>query len=161
MLEAVKEGESRTIPIQVTSAEYPLTISWDLKSQPITATLMIGNREVAMNGTGSVTVTDPKATIALKLGGQQLLPKEFELLQNYPNPFNPSTVIRYELPHGSKVALTVYNTQGRRVAILAQGYQEGGYHEVRFDGGNLAGGVYFYRLKAGDFEEMKKLVFLH
>jgi endoglucanase len=88
-------------------------------------------------------------------------PWEYQLQQNYPNPFNPSTVIRYGLPHGTKVELTVYNTQGRQVVILEQGYREEGSHTVRFDASHLAGGVYFYRLKTGDFEEMKKLVLLH
>jgi hypothetical protein len=87
-------------------------------------------------------------------------PREYQLQQNYPNPFNPLTVIRYRLPHGADVSLTVYNTHGQQVAVLVQGYQEGGYHEVCFDGSNLAGGVYFYRLKAGNFEEMKKLVLI-
>jgi hypothetical protein len=87
-------------------------------------------------------------------------PRGFELQQNYPNPFNPSTTIRYGLPRGSKVALIVFNTGGQQVAVLEQGYREGGYHEVRFDAGRFADGVYFYRLKAGDFEEVKKLVLL-
>jgi hypothetical protein len=91
---------------------------------------------------------------------REFFPVEYQLQQNYPNPFNPSTTIHYALPHGTNVALTVYNIDGQQVAILAQRDQEAGYHTISFDAGNLAGGVYFYRLKAGNFEKMKKFVLL-
>jgi len=87
-------------------------------------------------------------------------PKEFALRQNYPNPFNPATTIRYDLPHRSPVLLAVYNTLGQQVAILVQGEQETGYHSVRFDGSNLASGVYFYRLQAGTYMETRKFLLL-
>jgi hypothetical protein len=81
-------------------------------------------------------------------------------LQNYPNPFNPSTTIRYALPHKSAVQLTVFNTLGQQVAVLQNGEQEAGYHDVRFDGTNLSSGVYFYRIQSGDFVETRKLILL-
>jgi hypothetical protein len=86
------------------------------------------------------------------------LPERYVLEQNYPNPFNPSTTIRYGLSQRTVVTLIVYNTLGQQVAVLQNGEQEAGSHEVRFDAGKLASGVYFYRLHAGAFVEAMKLV---
>ncbi len=88
------------------------------------------------------------------------LPREFVLDQNYPNPFNPFTTIRYDLPHNSFVTLTVYNTLGQQVAQLVKEQQQAGYHDVVFRGDGLASGVYFYRLQAGSFVDVKKLLLL-
>lgn len=91
-------------------------------------------------------------------GGGDATPVEFHLYQNSPNPFNPSTTIRYGLPSRSHVTLTVFNGLGQQVATLVQEEQEARYHEVKFDARNLASGVYFYRLQAGDVVQTKKLV---
>ena len=88
------------------------------------------------------------------------LPLSFGLEQNYPNPFNPSTTIRYALPAKSYVTLFVFNTLGQQVATLVDDTQEAGYHEVRFDGVNLASGVYFYRLQTGGFVQTRKMLLL-
>ncbi len=87
-------------------------------------------------------------------------PSDFALEQNYPNPFNPITTIGYALPHWLNVNLAVYNTLGQQVAALVNGDQEAGYHEVKFDARDLSSGVYFYRLKAGDFVATKKLLYI-
>jgi hypothetical protein len=88
-------------------------------------------------------------------------PGQYELSQNYPNPFNPSTTIRYCLPGRSDVSLSLYNTLGQLVATLVRGEQAAGYHEARFDASGLSSGVYFYRLRAGEFIGTRKLVVLH
>ncbi|MDI6803916.1 MAG: T9SS type A sorting domain-containing protein [Bacteroidota bacterium] len=88
------------------------------------------------------------------------LPMNYYLAQNYPNPFNPSTTIKYALPQASHVSLSVFNTIGQRVALLVDGKQEAGYHEVNFSAASLPSGVYFYRLQAGGYVETKKLILL-
>jgi hypothetical protein len=87
-------------------------------------------------------------------------PEEFSLHQNYPNPFNPSTTIRYGLPRASQVTLTVYNALGQQVARLVNEQQPAGYHDAVFNANELASGVYFYKLQAGDFVQTKKLLLL-
>jgi photosystem II stability/assembly factor-like uncharacterized protein len=88
-------------------------------------------------------------------------PEIFALKQNYPNPFNPTTTIRYELAGDCPVALTVFNVLGQRVAQLVQEQQQRGYYQVRFDGNALSSGLYVYRLQAGKYVEMRKMLLLH
>jgi hypothetical protein len=109
---------------------------------------------------GAVHYSDP-AKVDVQPGGTgQDVPAVFSLAQNFPNPFNPETTIRYSLPSRSHVVLAVYNALGERVAVLAEGEQESGSHEVRFNGSALASGVYFYRLQSTGFMQTKKLSLL-
>ena len=87
-------------------------------------------------------------------------PQQFSLGQNYPNPFNPSTTIKYELPKATRVNLSVFDILGREVSVLVNERMDAGVYEVKFDGSNLASGVYFYRLQAGDFVQSKRLLIL-
>ena len=91
---------------------------------------------------------------------EEEIPTEFSLSQNYPNPFNPSTTIRYGLPEKAHVRLEMFNVLGQWVASLVDEVQEAGYHFVRFDGTGLASGLFFYRLRAGDFVETKRFLLL-
>ncbi len=87
-------------------------------------------------------------------------PAEFAVTQNYPNPFNPVTRIEYALPENCRVRLSVYNARGQRVAILVNGEQTAGHKTVTWDASGLASGIYFYRLRAGDFTAGGKMVLL-
>jgi glucuronoarabinoxylan endo-1,4-beta-xylanase len=82
------------------------------------------------------------------------------LYQNYPNPFNPSTTIKYELPRTSQVNLSVFDILGREVSLLVNDKRDAGVYEVKFDGSNLASGVYVYRLMAGGVVQSRKLMIL-
>ncbi len=87
-------------------------------------------------------------------------PERFSLQQNYPNPFNPITHIRVDIAQPQKVQLTVYDLRGRKVAELLNGYHQTGRYVVTFDGSGLPSGVYFYRLTAGDFSDVKRMLLL-
>ena len=86
------------------------------------------------------------------------VPVEYNLSEAYPNPFNPAAHIGYSLPERAQVELIVYDVSGREVAVLVKGLIDAGNHQAVFDGAGLATGVYFYRLTAGDFSEVKKMV---
>jgi endonuclease/exonuclease/phosphatase family metal-dependent hydrolase len=88
-------------------------------------------------------------------------PLSYALYQNYPNPFNPGTVIRYQLPADGHVVVRVFDLLGREVAVLVDGKQKGGAHELRFLGAGLSSGVYLCRMQAGDFVQTRKLILLH
>lgn len=81
----------------------------------------------------------------------------YALGQNYPNPFNPTTQITYQLPEESSVRLEVFDMLGRRVQTLVDDHRQSGRYTVTFDASNLASGVYFYRLHAGEFTQSKKM----
>lgn len=107
-------------------------------------------------------IVNPAAEfMPVEIRGQ--LPESFRLAQNYPNPFNASTNIRFELPSAGHAELSVYDLLGRRVAVLLDDFISAGDHVVTWDGragdGNtMATGVYFYRLRAADFDETKKML---
>ena len=87
-------------------------------------------------------------------------PSSFTLEQNYPNPFNPSTTIRFSIPVETDVRLNVYNTLGQEVAELVNSRLKEGYHQVDFDASTLTSGIYFYRLEADKFVDVKKMIII-
>lgn len=91
---------------------------------------------------------------------EHIIPSEFNLYQNYPNPFNPTTTINYSLPKAENVKLTVYNTIGSKVATIINEYKQPGNYSVNFNASNLASGIYFYKLEAGQFTQIKKMILL-
>jgi hypothetical protein len=88
------------------------------------------------------------------------LPETFSLAQNYPNPFNPVTIIEFNLPHSGYTSLKIFNLLGQEVAELVSDNLSSGTHTYQFDAGNLASGVYIYRLETEGFAEMKKMILM-
>ena len=118
-----------------------------------------GNNESLDSDQRVVTITgidDPKVEIV----------GEYKLHQNYPNPFNASTIIGYTLKETGYIKLTVYDIKGERITVLENGIKETGYHQVVFDAGKLASGIYIYRMEVTGndhipkYSDMKKTVLL-
>jgi len=102
-----------------------------------------------------ITVTPP---VSVDERDSREIPKAFALYPNYPNPFNPSTIIAYDLPKSAYVELKVYDMLGNEVQTLVRGERAPGKYRVQFDSKGLPGGMYFYRLRAGERVEVKKMV---
>ncbi len=85
-------------------------------------------------------------------------PTEFSLSQNYPNPFNPSTTIKFNIAKSSNVKLEVFNSLGEKVSTLLNGQKAAGEHSVRFNGSNLASGLYIYKITSANFSDSRKMI---
>jgi len=88
------------------------------------------------------------------------IPENHSLAQNYPNPFNAQTEISFEVPRACKVSLEVYNLSGQRIETLIDAEMQAGHHVVSWEASDCSSGIYFYKLSAGDFSEIKRMTFL-
>ena len=115
--------------------------------------------EAADNIFFDISNTDFSITTVSGIGNQSSEPISFQLKQNYPNPFNPSTMINFSIPKKSRVSLNVYDITGKLVASLINNEMktEGSYN-YEFDGAMLASGMYFYKLEAGDYKDVKRMI---
>jgi M6 family metalloprotease-like protein len=107
------------------------------------------------------------AIVSTSVAAPGNLPDHFFLAQNYPNPFNPSTSIRFGLQHAARVVIEIYNIRGQRMDVMVNKQMEAGVHEVRWNAGQLASGIYVYRISASrtgsageSFVRMKKMILL-
>jgi photosystem II stability/assembly factor-like uncharacterized protein len=113
---------------------------------------------------GSVHYTGSVMVSVLTGVSENAAPTAFSLLQNYPNPFNPSTTIRYDVPSESQVHITLFNSLGQEVGTLVNGIQQPGRFSIEVSsktlGKELASGIYYYRMTAGDFVQSRRALLL-
>jgi hypothetical protein len=116
---------------------------------------MVSNTYPFGNGAFIVRMDDP-----VSVETEFVSPQGYALNQNYPNPFNPTTTITFVVPGKEVVHLTVYNSLGQEVAVLADGEFAAGQHQVQFDASGLASGVYLVEMKAGSYTGARKLTLM-
>ncbi len=107
-----------------------------------------------------VKLTNYCAGIPVGIGQNNGIPLQYGLDQNYPNPFNPSTYIKFQLPEGGNVKITVFDILGKEVASLINEKMEAGYHNVEFNASDLASGLYIYKMESGNFTDVKKMMLI-
>ena len=88
------------------------------------------------------------------------IPNEFSLKQNYPNPFNPSTNIQYDLPNDNFISIKIFDITGREIKSLVNEFKSAGRYILSFDASNLSSGIYYYKIEAGEFTQVKKMMFI-
>jgi hypothetical protein len=119
---------------------------------------------VNVNGAGPNGTPVHRRTITLNINPVGLIqtnneiPNEFALMQNYPNPFNPSTNIRFDLVNSGLVKLVIYDITGKVVTELINGVYNAGKHSIKFNAEKFSSGIYFYRIEAGEYNEVKKML---
>jgi hypothetical protein len=130
-----------------------------------------GNRMWVVKDSGGIAMSEGLIGIS-PIASE--LPVSYSLSQNYPNPFNPSTKIKFAIPTplnppfakggmakpGGFVRLTIYDALGKEIGSLVNEELKPGSYEVEFDGSNYPSGVYFYRLRAGDYTQTKKMILI-
>ncbi|MCF7806020.1 MAG: T9SS type A sorting domain-containing protein [Candidatus Marinimicrobia bacterium] len=141
--------------------------------------------DFTITGSGEVTTNSPKVSILPQFyiaeGGRMhivtageevgmqaersFIPDEFALSQNYPNPFNPKTTIEYSVPKSGRIVVAIYDVTGQHIRDLVHTVQQPGHYTIEWDGTNTDGesvssGTYLYRITAGKFQSVKKMVLL-
>ncbi len=152
------------LEIDVQSESFPLTLSWKLADKDTRFWLVAGDqsRQPLTGAGGTAVIQRPVKELAIEIqsGPELQPPKEFALGQNYPNPFNPTTTVSFAISHLSFVTLSVYDVLGRQVATLVNGMQEPGYKTITWDASSMPSGLYFYKLTAGTYTSVRKMVLI-
>ena len=158
------DGQLLTYSLLSGAANMSITVdgafSWaptvDQAGKSYVVTIQVSDGALTASTTSIITAS-AFVTGVEDFGG---IPTEFSLMQNYPNPFNPVTSIRFALPIESSVRLTVFNMLGQEVASLVKGTMAAGNHKVEFDASKLNSGMYIYRIEAGNFVSVKKMLLM-
>jgi len=121
--------------------------------------MYINGMQMWIMGEGS-SILKSTIVITSERGIVTEIPDKFLLLQNYPNPFNPETNIKFNLPENSYVSLRVYDILGKEVSTVVSGNLNSGSYSYVFNAGSLPSGIYFYKIAAGKYSDVKKMVLL-
>ncbi len=124
-------------------------------------TLALDSKGFMFAGTRGNGVFRSSASTAVAERSDKNIPATFDLKQNYPNPFNPATMIEFSIPVQSRVTIKIIEASGREFAVLADRNFPPGSHRITWNASQIASGVYFCRMTAGNFTQIRKLLLLH
>jgi hypothetical protein len=150
----------KEVAIKITGGTYPLRIKNDATVSG--ASIMIDGKIVKPSAQ-AISIAQPPASVKLQVdhsATKPAVPLETALDQNYPNPFNPETNFAFRIAGGGLVNLIIFDVLGREIATLVNEPKEPGSYSVRWDASNSPSGVYYFRLTAGTFSEVKKMILL-
>jgi hypothetical protein len=153
------------MPLSITAPGAEVELSWTVNPGDGVLYELVGRKGTAVtfrrsiSGSGAARIAVSDGTIYALAAAT--VPAAFSLAQNYPNPFNPATTISFDLPEDSRVRLEVFNALGQLTAtLIGDEMRTAGGHTVEFDAAGLPSGVYFYRIHAGSFTAMQKMVLM-
>jgi hypothetical protein len=153
-------AQTNTIPWSVSGIGFEVSSSSTTILKSLVGQRFVGTLQGASTIIESGFLADTLFRTLTSVASHEGVPKEFMLEQNFPNPFNPSTTIHIELPHASRVILSVYNVLGQEVLTLIDEEKPAGIFDVRFSASNLSSGTYLYRLRAGEYVSTKRMLVL-
>jgi len=154
---SLKQNDSTTIIVEMDSIYYS---SSDLVTIAYSSGTIKSADEGMLQSFDSLDAYNWASTSSTAVEDKSLLPLVIKLYQNYPNPFNPTTSITFQLFTHGHATLKVYDILGREVTTLIDGEQSAGIHTVSWDASHLSSGIFFYRLKVGDFIDVKKMILM-
>jgi hypothetical protein len=161
---AIGEGFKFLSTPRANYTQFNVPIIYGSGEVPDTAWIAIAVTDTMSNlTTGSIALIDDlelSGTPTTIADNDNLLPKRFKLEQNYPNPFNPTTTIEFSIPEAAQVQLSIYNQLGEKVANLVNDNLTAGIHRIEWQAKNFPSGVYFYKITAGNFSDIRKMVLL-
>lgn len=138
--------------------------NWSTQNSKTLATLRIiqilDSNRLWIGGDSGIILKTTTGGLTFAQNISSSMPAKYILHQNFPNPFNPITIIKYEIPRSEFVKIAIYNSLGQEVEVLINKKQPAGNYEINFDGSNYSSGVYFYRIHAGEFVQVKKMMLI-
>jgi len=152
----IADGDSG---IQIIDISFPQSPKWEESyfTRGTARSIYVYNSYAYINNCHSMIILDLNLT---DINNSEMLPDKFSLFQNYPNPFNMTTVIKYELPYRSMVKIDIFDALGRKVTSLIDKQQPAGYYKVQWNAEEFTSGVYFCKIQAGEYSDIKKMVLL-
>ncbi|MBI2418367.1 MAG: T9SS type A sorting domain-containing protein [Ignavibacteriales bacterium] len=141
--------------VQMSGVVFPVTVS----SEGSNVIVKANGKSMLLTNGSQISLTD-NSIAEFSVEAENSLPVKFDVAQNFPNPFNPSTTIKFSVPKAANVKISVYNSMGELVSELVNASFEAGSYSVKWDAARSASGLYFYRMEAGDFISVNKMLLL-